>query len=189
MNIWIQKKFIILSSSFTGILRTNYLMTNSQLPCQLNCRIPASPNCNDFLFFCLVGASTTSIFNRMYVLLVLTCCPGRPCCPCSPGGPWAGKGTQRRHYINSHTRSYSNDFDFISGFLVLFTNLFPSIQSLFTRHIHCLKLTLNYFVKKLHCLQFFIPWRLCFSIHHFHKDHNAHCLPHILFHNHFFQFL
>ena len=189
MNIWIQKKFIILSSSFTGILRTNYLMTNSQLPCQLNCRIPASPNCNDFLFFCLVGASTTSIFNRMYVLLVLTCCPGRPCCPCSPGGPWVGKVSQRRHYINFHTLSYSNGFDFISGFLFFFTNLFPTMQSFFTRHIHCLKLTLNYFVKKLHCLQFFIPWRLCFSIHHFHKDHNAHCLPHILFHNHCFQFL
>ena len=189
MNIWIQKKFIISSSSFTGILRTNYLMTNSPLPCQLNCRIPASPNCNDFLFFCLVGASTTSIFNRMYVLLALTCCPGRPCCPCSPGGPWAGKVSQRRNYINFHTLSYSNGFDYIPGFLFFFTNLFATIQSFFTRHIHCLKLTLNYFVKKLHCLQFFIPWRLCFSIHHFHKDHNAHCLPHILFHNHCFQFL
>ena len=119
------------------------------------------------------------------MLLVLTCCPGRPCCPCSPGGPWAGKVKQRRHYINFlHTLSYSNDFDFISGFLFFFTNLFPTIESFFTRHIHCLKLTLSYFVKKLHCLQFFIPWRLCLSIHHFHKDHNAHCLPHKLLHNH-----
>ena len=132
MNIWIQKKFIISSSSFTGILRTNnyYLMTNSQLPCQLNCRIPASPNCNDFLFFCLVGASTTSIFNRMYVLLVLTCCPGRPCCPCSPGGPWAGKVSQRRNYINFHTLSYSNGFDCIPGFL-FFSQLYSQLYSHF----------------------------------------------------------
>lgn len=129
MNIWIQKKFIILSSSFTGILRTNYLMTNSQLPCQLNCRIPASPNPN-FLFFCLVGASTTSIFNRMYMLLVLTCCPGRPCCPCSPGGPWAGKVSQRRHYINFHTLSYSNGFDFIPGFL-FFSQIYSQLYSHF----------------------------------------------------------
>ena len=131
----------------------------------------------------------TSLFLKkhyvFYVLLVLTCCPGLPCCPCSPGGPWAGKVKQRRHYDNFvHTLSYSNDFDFISGFLFFFTNFFPTIQSFFTRHIHCLKLTLSYFVKKLHCLQFFIPWRLCFSIHHFHKDHNAHCLPHKLLHNH-----
>ena len=127
----------------------------------------------------------TSLFFKkhyvLYVLLVLTCCPGRPCCPCSPGGPWAGKVKQRRHYVNFvHTLSYSNDFDFISGFLFFFTIFFPTMQSFFTRHIHCLKFTLNYFVKKLHCLQFFIPWRLCFSSHHFHKDHNAHCLPHKL---------
>ena len=77
----------------------------------------------------------TSLFFKkhyvFYVLLVLTCCPGRPCCPCSPGGPWAGKVSQRRHYINFHTLSYSNDFDFISGFLFFFHKFFPNYAVIF----------------------------------------------------------
>ena len=152
-------------------------MTSSQLACYLNCRIPASPNCNDLLFFCRAGALTTRNIKRLYVLLVLTCCPGRPCCPCSPEGPWAGKVTQRRHYINFHTLSYSNNFDFLSGF----TNVFPIIQSCFRRHIH--RLQLKYIEKSFidSSFSFLDVFALAFTIFTKTIMHIVH--PHKLLHN------